>query len=241
MLFQYKTYTIDYEYHFNNKTDTILFLHGWQGNKNSFISAIKFFNHKFNTLSISMPPYKNSVIPLSMEDYKNITYSILKTLNLSSIIIICHSFGFRVTLMLSTTDINIIKLVVTGGAGIKLKPNFFKKLTQQFHQIFLHTNPDYFNQIASSDYRNLSPVDKITFKNIVNKDLTNHLKLIKCPIYLFWGDKDLSTNIKITKIIKKFHPNCKIKIVKNGTHFCYLEHSQLFIDCCNNFLNDTLT
>ncbi len=237
MLFVYKTYTIDYDYHFNNKDNTILFLHGWQGDKNSFISSIKFFNHQYNTLSISMPPYKDSIIPLTMDDYKNIVYTILKLLNLTHIIIICHSFGFRVALMLASTDIGISKIIITGGAGIKLKPHFFKKLTSQFNQILLLTHPEYYSQIASSDYRDLSTIDKITFKNIVNKDLTNYLPLLNCPAFLFWGNNDTSTHVKITRIFKTFHPNCKIKIIKNGSHFCYLEHSQLFIDCCNKFLH----
>lgn len=237
MIYSYKTYNIDYDYNFNNKPNTILFLHGWKGNKNSFISCIKFFNHQFNTITISLPPYNNSIIPLTLEDYKNIVYNILKLLNLNKVIIICHSFGLRVTLILATTDIIIEKVIITGGAGIKLKVNFFKKISQQFRQIFLRNNPEYYPQIASKDYKELSAVDKVTFKNIVNVDLTENIKLLKCPVLLFWGKKDTSTNVRTIKIFQKLHPCCSVKILKNGTHFCYLEYSQLFIDCCNNFIN----
>ncbi|MFQ6724123.1 MAG: hypothetical protein ACLRFE_02150, partial [Clostridia bacterium] len=137
MTFLYKTYEVEYEYLFSNHSKTILLLHGWGGNKNSFAKAKKFFKNQYNILSISFPPlnlYTNdynlsqneSIVPLTMYDYRNIALSILTILNLNSIIIICHSFGLRVSLMLATSNISIIKIIITGGAGIRLKSNFFK-------------------------------------------------------------------------------------------------------------------
>ena len=138
--------------------------------------------------------------------------------------------------MLATSNIVIEKIVITGGAGIKLKPNLFKKLNNQFHTILLKSHPEYFNIFASSEYTTLSQIDRQTFKNIVNKNLTNFIKFLKCPTLLFWGKKDTATPIKMLKIIKKIKPDVTCKIIKNGTHFCYLEQSNLFIDCCQNLI-----
>ena len=256
MILLYKTYEVEYEYIFGNNNNTILFLHGWGGNKDSFAKVKKVLKSQYNILSISFPPlniYKHSnknsnckisnfnisTIPLDMYDYKNIVQNILNLLNLNSIIIICHSFGFRVSLMLATSNIIIEKLIVTGGAGIRVNPHFFKKLEQQSHSILLKSHPEYFNQFASSEYISLSPIDRQTFKNVINKNLTNYIHQLKCPIFLFWGNKDTATPIKMFKIIKKFKSNIDYKLIKNGTHFCYLDHSNLFIDCCQNFLNST--
>ena len=76
--------------------------------------------------------------------------------------------------MLTTSKIVIEKIVITGGAGIRFKPNFFKKLNNQFHTILLKSHPQYFNKFASREYATLTTVDRQTFKNIVNKNLTNH-------------------------------------------------------------------
>lgn len=244
MYFLYKSYVVEYEYIFNNLPKTLLLLHGWGGNKDSFAKVKKIFKSRFNILSISLPPphlYSStptdSILALNMYDYKNIVFNILKILNLSSVIIVCHSFGLRVSLMLSTTSINIEKIVITGGAGIRLKPNFFKKLNTQFKTILLKKHSEYFNKFASSEYVNLSYIDKQTFKNIVNKDLSQHIKNLTCPAFLFWGKKDKATPIKMFKIFKKLKPNIEYKLIKNGTHFCYLDNSNLFIDCCDKFLN----
>lgn len=246
MLFLYKTYEVEYEYLFSNHNHTLLLLHGWGGNKDSFAKVKKIFKLHYNILSISFPPLNlyqtktNSVVPLDMYDYKNIVSNILKLLNLNSVIIICHSFGFRVALMLTTTKITIEKIIVTGGAGIKLKPNLFKKLSLNFNSIWLKTHPEDFTKIASSEYVSLSNIDRQTFKNIVNKDLTNYIKNLHCPAFLFWGEKDTSTPVKILKIIKKFKPTIKYNIIKDGTHFCYLTHVELFIDYCDKFLKGEL-
>ena len=236
MTFLYKSYDVDYEYTSLSHPNTLLLLHGWGGNKDSFISVKKVLKHNYNIFAISMPPYNNSTLALDMYDYMKIVLNILKLHNINSISIICHSFGMRVSLMLAT-KITINKIVITGGAGIKFKPNFFKILTTRFRSIFLNQHPEYFTSIASADYVNLSCVDKLTFKNIVNKDLTNYITLLKCPALLFWGNRDTATPIKMLKKFKSLHLNTKCEIIKGGTHFCYLEHAQQFIECCENFLN----
>ena len=247
MTFLYKTYEVEYEHIYNSYPKTILLLHGWGGNKDSFAKVKKMFASQYNILSLSLPPLdlyqpinKNaceSVVPLDMFDYKNIVINILKLLSINSIIIICHSFGFRVALMLTTSNITIEKIIITGGAGIRLKPNFLKKLKTQFNSIFLKLNPEYFNKFASSEYISLSNIDRQTFKNIVNKDLTSYIKNLTCPAFAFWGKYDTATPLKMFKILKNLKPDIEYKIIKNGSHFCYLTHSDLFIDCCEQFLN----
>ena len=248
MILLYKTYEVEYEYIFGSHTKTLLLLHGWGGNKDSFAKLKKIFKSQYNILSLSLPPLNlyqssnnlsnscDSIIPLDMYDYKNIVLNILKLLNLNSVIIICHSFGFRVALMLTTTNLTIEKIIVTGGAGIRLKLNFLKKIEQQSKSILLKSHPEYFNKFASIEYSSLSLVDRKTFKNVVNKDLTKYIKNFNCPIFLFWGTKDTATPLKFLKIIKKIKPDIKYKIIKNGTHFCYLDNSELFIDYCDKFL-----
>lgn len=236
MIFLYKTYAIEYDYNFVNSPQSLLLLHGWGGNKDSFAKVKKIFQSTHNILSISLPPYEDSFTTLDLYDYKTIVLNLLKTLNIDKFSIICHSFGMRVSLMLATS-VNIEKIIITGGAGIRLKSRFFKKLTTGFRLIFLRQNPDFFHKFASNDYINLSLSNRKTFNNIINKDLTNYIKLLHCPSFLFWGTKDSATPIKMLKIFKRFKPDTQYKIINGGTHFCYLTNSETFIDCCDKFLN----
>lgn len=235
MQFMFKGNLVEYDYLFSNHAKAILFLHGWGGNKNSFITCINFFKTRYNILSISMPPNKNSPLALTMDDYKQLILDLLKLHNINSVIIICHSFGCRVTLTLLSSKINIEKIIITGGAGIILKPKFLIKLNQNHNRILLKKHPQLFNKFASMDYKNLTEINRITFKNIINKNLTNYIQLLTSPALLFWGKNDTATPIKFIKVFKRFKPNTKSIVVK-GSHFAYLEYPQLFISECNNFL-----
>ena len=64
---------------------------------------------------------------------------------------------------------------------------------------------------------------KKTFSNIVNEDLSYLLKDVKSETLLIWGEKDYDTPlcdaIKMNSIIA----DSGLIIIKNGTHFSYLD------------------
>ena len=51
----FKSEVIDYNFYNNKKHATVIFLHGWGGNKNSFFNTIKLLKSKFNILTITIP------------------------------------------------------------------------------------------------------------------------------------------------------------------------------------------
>ena len=55
MNFIFKEEIIDYDFTYSNSHSTILFLHGWGGNKFSFLSTINLLKNKHNILTITMP------------------------------------------------------------------------------------------------------------------------------------------------------------------------------------------
>ena len=239
MKFLFKNYVVDYEYINSDKNTTILFLHGWGGNLHSFDILKKYLKSSYNLLSISMPPYflehEENVTPLNMNDYLELTLNILKLLNIKKIIIICHSFGFRVALMLLSSKRQVEKLIVTGGAGVSLEKNMFETIS--FNQKLLINKLKHFEYRNSikTDYSVLNDIDKISFKNIVNKNLKEYVKLIDCPTLLFWGKNDSATPIKIFKYLKKKIKN-NISILTTSDHFCYIKESGKFINAVLNFL-----
>lgn len=233
MKFLYKSEVIDYTFLFNLKQETILFLHGWGGNKNSFASTINLLKHHYNLLSITMPTTQPTQEVWNLFDYKNLILNILYLHNVKEVSIICHSFGFRVASVLNGF-IKINKIAITGGAGPK-KFSIFNKITQQNNKILLkNAKFSYiYKKIASKDYITLSNTNKSSFKNIVN---LNTLTLINfnCPILLFWGKRDRATPIWIAKKIKK--ENQSKLVVTNSGHFAYLEDNSLFNNLVIGFL-----
>lgn len=226
MNFLFKSESIDYEFFFNPNVDkTILFLHGWGGNKNSFITTIKLLKYKYNILSLTMPTIQPTNEVWTLQDFCNLVLSILKIHNINSVSIICHSFGFRIATILKNF-INIEKVVVTGGAGPK-KENLITRIKTQNNKIILNKKrfKFLFTKIASKEYFSLSNTNKVTFKNIVNFNTKKCLSF-NCPILLFWGTRDTETKIWIAKLIKKYN---HVKLIKtNSDHFAYLKLNSLF-------------
>ena len=99
----FKSFNVEYDFENSNKNTTIMFFHGWGGNKNSFALLHKYLSKDYNLLSISFPPYflskSKSVNSLNLYDYITLLENICVLHNIKNCIIICHSFGFRITLL----------------------------------------------------------------------------------------------------------------------------------------------
>ena len=235
MNFIFKSEVIDYDYFPSTNMPTIIFLHGWGGNKFSFANTIKLLKNKFSILTITMPTIQSMNVSWNLFNYSNLVEEICKLHNIKSCYIVCHSFGLRVATLLKE-KIKIEKIIITGGAGMK-KFNFIKKIEQNNNKILLK-NKKYkflFKSIASMDYVSLSPTNKITFKNVVNL-ITNYISKFNCQMLLFWGKQDKETKPWIAKKLKKINRDVKTIFV-DSDHFAYLNKSAEFNNSVVRFLN----
>ncbi len=224
---------IKYDFFNANATENLLFLHGWGGDKNSFISTINLLKRKFNILAITLPTIEKTNLVWTMKDYRDLVLNILKLHNFSHTSIACHSFGFRVACLIKEF-ILIERIVVTGGAGPKrvtpytrLKNNNTRILLKQNRFKYLYLKN------ASSDYLELNSTNKKTFKNVVNFNTKNLIRF-NCPTLLFWGKRDQETPLWIAKKINK-NNNSKL-IITSADHFAYIKMNALFNNEIRNFL-----
>jgi len=231
----YKNETIDYDFFNSNCKETILFLHGWGGNKFSFQPTINLLKNQFNILTVTIPTIDPTVSVWNMFDYVSLIENILNLHSIKNPIIVCHSFGFRIAMILNK-EINIKKIVVTGGAGIKIE-NIFRKIIKNNNKIILKNNifKNFYKKIASIDYLYLSKTNKETFKNVVNLNLNFAIKF-DCPMLLFWGKKDKDTKLWIAHNIQR--KNQAKLILVDSDHFAYIKHSNLFNHEILNFIGN---
>lgn len=237
MTFLFKSEIIDYEYNCINAKDTVIFLHGWGGDKNSFIRTINLLRNKYNTLSITMPTTKPTVTIWTLHDYLDLILSIMQLHNITNPIIVCHSFGFRITSLMNQRN-DIKAIIITGGAGVKFS-NIFRKIIKNNQLLLLKSQKfkHLYKKIASPDYQSLHPINKETFKNIVNLNTKNLIKFT-CPILLFWGKRDTATPLKIAKLLRKEN-HAKLNVV-DSDHFAYIHESNYFNYLSMEFINDTI-
>ena len=107
-----------------NSAETILLLHGWGGNLNSFRFLEKnLIELGFSVLTIDFPGFGGSELPpetFTMHDYYKIVSELLIAENIKKVNIVGHSFGGRVAIMLAGLEPEKVnKLVLVDSAGIK--------------------------------------------------------------------------------------------------------------------------
>lgn len=249
MKFNFENIKINYfKFNFNKKNENktpILFLHGFGGDTNSFLFCAKALKEKPCVL-LDFPPFGKSqemLQPWTIKDYARLVVVLCNKLGVEQIDIVAHSFGGRVAIEVSSSTNIVKRLVLTGSAGLKrkslkviIKEKIYK--TQKFlAKLKLYPKQQLLNK-GSSDYKNLSPIMKKTFVNVVNYDQTKQLCKITAPTLLVWGNLDKETPFYFTKIFKKHIKDCEVVCFDGAGHFAYLQKPNTFVQIIKNFFKD---
>lgn len=235
---------INYEVLKTGEEDTpLVFLHGWGGSTKSFEYFAKEMSKYRTCVLIDFPPFGKSgniETPWDIEKYTKCVLEVLKELNAKKCDIVAHSFGGRVALQLAG-EYNITRrLLLTGCAGISQK-SFKTKCKIGVYKIkkFLCKcgllSKSKLLGAGSEEYKNLSPIMKQTFRNVVNYDERYLFEKISCPTLLVWGRNDTATPFRWTKIFKKHIKDCEV-ISLEGDHFAYLQNASKFLKIMQSFL-----
>ncbi|MCQ2382159.1 MAG: alpha/beta hydrolase [Clostridia bacterium] len=212
---------------------TILFLHGWGGNADSFAPISQYFAHAideiglpYRVLTLSLPCPPSEVYTL--DDYADDVDKFLYDQKVTRCIVIAHSFGARLVALLNARHPKLFtKIVITGGAGVK--PRFKLSVWLKIHWYKFRRCFGFKIQGGSADYRNLDNNGKRTFQNIIQRDLTFEIQQIKVPVLLIWGKKDRDTPLEQLRRWRRLLPHAKHLIYPQCGHFAYLENSTRFI------------
>lgn len=251
MFFTTNNITIYYK-KYGNKNKTIIILPGWGNTRETFINIINYFKENYTIYIFDYPGFGNSPYPtktLTIYDYTNIIREFIKEKKIINPTIIAHSFGGRITTLLTgyyKEQIN--KLILIDIASIKPKKTpkqILKEKTYKLLKKLIKITPklkqeEYtqklLNIFGSTDYKNLPQSMHNTFKNIVNTDLKKHLKNITQETIIIWGKKDQSTLLKYGKKINKLIKNSSLIIYPNSKHFPYLDNPYLTNKIIDEFI-----
>ena len=220
----------------------LVFLHGWGGSTKSFEYFAKEMS-KFRTcVIVDFPPFgKSGIFDIAWDvnKYAKCVLEVLKEFKTEKCDIVAHSFGGRVAIELAGKYNICRRLLLTGCAGINQKSfkTKFKIGLYKFKKFLCKCgflSKSKLLKMGSEDYKNLSPVMKQTFQNIVNYDERYLFENISCPTLLVWGKKDTATPFRWTKIFKKHIKDCEV-ITLSGDHFAYLQNSREFLKIMQSF------
>ena len=219
--------------------ENIIILPGWGNTRPTFNLMIDALKKYYNVYILDYPGFGNSSFPnrnLTIYDYAELMQNFINILDIKDPIVITHSFGTRIALILNAKlKIKFKKLIIIDGAGIKKKKcillkskQFLYKLLKKLSIIFPKKFKKLYlkkvvNIFGSADYKSLNDNMKKTFSNIVSEDLSYLLKNISSETLLIWGEKDCDTPLKDGIKMNNSIVDSGLIIIKNGTHFSYLD------------------
>ena len=219
--------------------ENIIILPGWGNTRPTFNLMIDALKKYYNVYILDYPGFGNSSFPnrnLTIYDYAELIQNFINILDIKEPIVITHSFGTRIALILNAKlKIKFKKLIIIDGAGIKNKKcillkskQFLYKLLKKLSIIFPKKFKKLYlkklvNIFGSADYKSLNDNMKKTFSNIVSEDLSYLLKDISSETLLIWGEKDCDTPLKDGIKMNNSIVDSGLIIIKNGTHFSYLD------------------
>ena len=239
MNFIVNDFNIYYEKYGTGK-DNILILPGWGDTRGTFNNLISVLKNNFTIYILDYPGFGNSSFPardLDIYDYSNLIKEFIKHNKINNPIIISHSFGGRISIILAGLEkINIKKMILIDAAGIKRKKKFKIRFKQSIYKLLKkigkilpkRIRTKYQNKLisifGSTDYKNLDPNIRKSFIKVINEDLTKYLKNINTSTLLIWGENDKDTPVDDGKLMNVLIEDSGLIIIPNASHFPYLEY-----------------
>ena len=244
---------IPVHYKLTGKGKDLILLHGWGCDLEIFKSIHTGLEEDFKVYAIDLPGFGQSPEPPSpwgTEEYASLIESFIQQLRIDAPIILAHSYGGRISIRLANR-MALHKIVLTGGAGIKAKRKpiyYFKVYTYKWIKSLLQLPfikkwgesilEDYRKKVGSSDYKSASNTMRQVLIKAVNEDLKHLLPTIKVPTLLIWGEKDTATPLRDGQLMEKLIPDAGLVILKNATHYAFLEKSREFLIIVKHFLKE---
>lgn len=230
----------------------IIIMHGWGCNVDTVASIENIFKGKMRVINVDLPGHGKSTEPPSVwgvEDFTSMMEKFISILDLKRPSLVGHSFGGRISILLSSRG-DVDKVLLVDSAGIKPKRSLsyywkvysFKAMK---NAMLLLLGKEKGRQAVekmrgkkgSADYRNSSPRMRAIMSRCVNEDLKHVMPSIKAPVLLVWGEDDTATLLSDAETMKRLIPNAGIVSFPGCGHYSFLDNPFGFKAVVSSFFN----
>lgn len=246
-----------------NYTDTgcpdghpVIVMHGWGCNLTTVRSISAILEPGMRVLSLDLPGHGKSQEPPAIwgvEEYTRLVEKFISMLGLDRVSLIGHSFGGRISILLSSRQPYVDKVVLVDAAGVKprRKPAYYVKVYT--YKTLKHLLPlllgkkkggelleSYRRSRGSADYGNASPVMRGILSKCVNEDLTAVMPSIKAPVLLVWGKEDTATPLSDAHVMERLIPDAGLVAFDGCGHYSFLDNPFGFRNVLASFFKKEL-
>ena len=230
----------------------VIIMHGWGCNVDTVASIENIFKGKLRVLNVDLPGHGASSEPPSVwgvEDFTSMMEKFIKRLGLVRPSLVGHSFGGRISILLSSRG-DVGKVLLVDAAGIKPKRSF-----DYYRKVYTFKAMKHFLMLVlgkkkgmeaverirgrkgSADYRNSSPKMRAVMSKCVNEDLKHVMPSIKAPVLLVWGEDDTATPLSDAQTMKRLIPDAGLVSFPGCGHYSFLDNPFGFKAVVSSFFN----
>ncbi len=221
------------------KAPQLIWAHGWGVDHRTLLPIAQTFDTTNNQVLLDFPGFGVTPPPASAwsaKEYADLAIEWLKTMPKGQRVWIGHSFGVRIGLRIAAKEPELLDaLFLIAGAGLrrqrtmsetialKSKIYAYKALKPMIKRDLV---PDSIkNRFGSADYRSAGPMRQ-TLVRVIQEDLTEIAKRIKCPVQLVYGAQDQETPPEIGQKFASLIPKAKLTVLDHLDHYTILTDGQ---------------
>lgn len=245
-----------YEETGNPEGAPVILMHGWGCDHSTVAFITRSLADGLHIYSLDLPGHGQSDEPpqvWGVEDFTRLVETFIQRLGIEAPILIGHSFGGRISILLSSRG-NVSKVVLVDAAGIKprRKPKYYLKVYSfktARHLLPLLLGRKRADKViermrgkaGSADYRNSSPMMRAVMSKCVNEDLKYVMPSIKAPVLLIWGDADTATPLSDAKTMERLIPDAGLVSFAGCGHYSFLDNPAGFCAVIREFLKKEIS
>lgn len=232
--------------------DPVILMHGYGCDHTTVRSIAAIMEPKMRVYNIDLPGHGKSdepPYPWGIEEFTNIIEQFIAQNNLKSPVLVGHSFGGRISILLSSRN-PIEKVILVDAAGIKpkrplkyyLKVYSFKAAKKILPILLGKKRGEkainaWRGKAGSADYRNSSPMMRAVMSRCVNEDLKHVMPQINASTLLVWGENDTATPLSDAKTMERLIPDAGLVSFPGCGHYSFLDNPGQFQAVIRSFLN----
>lgn len=225
----------------------ILILHGWNVESPKYNPLVQLLTKKGHRVVImDMPGFGKEAPPsrpFALHDYVSFVRTIMKKNRMKRPLVIGHSFGGRVGIILAAEHPKLVgSLILTGVPGFlpesDAKVSFYYALARLGSLIFsipvLSLCKDIARKIlykaaGATDYYRAEGIMRETFKLIIREDLVEPMKKLDLPVTIVWGSDDMTTPLWIAEKMHETIKGSKLSVIEGGRHCAIYDMPEEFV------------
>lgn len=252
-----------YENDLRGKKPTLICIHGFTANKESWIEFSKYLKDDFHLVLVDLPGHGESSFDptkkYGFKEFNNQLSAFTKSIHLDQYHLIGNSLGGGIVNFHASTFPNqVLSAISLSPAGIFDVKSEYQEMVEQGKNPLLVNNAEDFDFALEFVFEKKPfipwPFTEVVLQKALDKrpnmdqifadlvtpddsyDFKNIISAIQVPTLIVWGKMDRLINVDNTEVYQRINPRIQIKVLDNIGHGPMLEVPELTAELVKQFV-----